>query len=207
MPPRSNSPTELMDTLSAPLGDLIAAVGRGVADAQRAMDAATIESFREIYEEGDGFAQSLRAIGYQPTWYRIPKAEAEITVSLSIAGQASTAGVTAAPGEATDGRLRLYATPIDATYTNKYEYDLRATSKLRFTIVPVPPTGAAAEMKFMPDVTRLSFFEACKLLEARGIAYQPVGDTKPSPNAAVRKSSPPAGGVVVTGMVVTLETV
>ena len=40
---------ELLDVLSAPLGDLIASVGRGVADAQRALDAASLEALREIY--------------------------------------------------------------------------------------------------------------------------------------------------------------
>ena len=191
----SSLDNDLLDTLSAPLGDLIASVGKGVAEAQRAMDAATIASFREIYEEGGPeFASSLRAIGYQPTWYRIPKAEAEIAVSLTIAG-----------GGHGEGRLRMYATPVDATFTNRFEYNVQATSRVRITIVPVPAAGPAAELRFMPRVLQSSFLDAARALEARGIAYAVEGQARPDTSALVVRSSHAEGEVVAGGTTVRLQ--
>ena len=39
----------VLDALSVPLGDLIASIGRGVAEAQRALDTASIAALRDIY--------------------------------------------------------------------------------------------------------------------------------------------------------------
>ena len=45
-------PKAVLDALSVPFGDLIAAVGRGVAEAQRAMDAASIAALQDSEENG-----------------------------------------------------------------------------------------------------------------------------------------------------------
>lgn len=198
--PRHALPSDALESLSAPLGDLIAAVGRGVADAQRAMDAATIASLRELNTGTDDLTRTLRGIGYQPTWYRIPKVEAELTISLTISGRGGHAEG-AQPG---DGKLQLFATPIDATYTNMYEYDLRATSKLRFSIVPVPSN---TEIRFVPNVSNLSFEKAKELLEAAGIAYTIDGDASGSAtnNSLVVSTNPPPGSAIPNGASVELR--
>src|SRR4051812_31416696 len=94
----------LLDALSAPVGELFAAVGRGVAEAQREMDAATLSALQEIYGRGDGFYGELQRIGYRPTWYHIPEAEGELQVALSLAGQETRGG---APDGAGLGRARV----------------------------------------------------------------------------------------------------
>ena len=67
----------LLDDVPAALGELIGAVGRGVADAQQALDRSTIDQISRIYGDLDDEAQAyLRAIGYQPTWYKIPELKA-----------------------------------------------------------------------------------------------------------------------------------
>ncbi len=57
---------------------------------------------------------------------------------------------TDAPGEAGAGRIQLYATPVDASFSNTYDYQLRACSQLKFRIVPVPPSDQAEDMKLVP---------------------------------------------------------
>ena len=105
-------PEQMIDALSAPLGDLIAEVGRSVAEAQMAMDAATIENVRTLATASGPNDPNLllRQIGYQPTWYQIPEVTAEITIALTLsgAGSASQSPGTAAP------RMRMLAAPVDA---------------------------------------------------------------------------------------------
>ena len=110
--PKLNNPTDISDALSAPLGDLIAAVGRGVADAQQALDEGTIETLKKLYAENN----ELLKFGYQPTWYKIPEVDAEISVSLSISGSAQESTGVSDANTASSG-IKLYAAPIDANYS------------------------------------------------------------------------------------------
>src|SRR3954463_4880700 len=108
---KPTSPNEVSDTLAAPLGDLIAAVGRGLAEAQQALDMATVETIKALHSGQSEGLDVLRRLGYQPTWYRIPELHAELTLSLSVGGTTTTTGSGSADGQATagPGRIRLYA--------------------------------------------------------------------------------------------------
>lgn len=200
-----DSPARLLDTVSAPLGDLIAAVGRGVADAQRALDAQTIETFKEIYGAGAGAFQALRELGYQPTWYQIPEATAEIAIALTISGEAS-----AVPGQPSSmtpnaSRLRVYGAPVDAGYASRYNYEVRASSTLKFRIVPVPPSTQASGMKIMPDLVSSphTYAQARGVLEPLGITYAITGPGT-ADDAIVTETQPGAGDIVASGLAVTL---
>ncbi len=187
---RSNTPDDLTEALSAPLGDLIAAVGRGVGEAQRAMDAATIASIRDLNNMSDDIGAVMRSIGYRPNWYQIPKVDAELTVSLSIGGDTT----------ASDGRLRLYAAPTDASYTNKYSFDLQAVSKLKFTVVAVPPTPEQAGLRVMPlTADRIRVGELVATLESLRIPYMFEGSGQPPDDAEVERVEPPAGTILTAG--------
>jgi hypothetical protein len=201
-----NSPNDIADTLSAPLGDLIAAVGRGVAEAQQALDEATLETFKKIYNTKN--RSLLAELGYQPTWYKIPEVNAEISISLSISG---TESLTASgPGAATQegqSAIKLYATPIDANYTNKYDYNFQAASTIRFKIVPVPPSPQAANLKVAPDVLGQPYSEVKKLLADLEIPYLLApGSTEPigyDPKVIV--SDPKAGEILTGGQTIKLS--
>lgn len=203
-----NSSTDLTDALSAPLGDLIAAVGKGVAEAQQALDAQTIESFKALYRDEDH--AELQQIGYQPTWYKIPQADAEISISLSISGQTTdSSNVLSSQTSGQQSNIKLYAAPVDASYTNKYDYDLKAASHLKFRIVPVPPSPQASEVKIVPNLLNKSFAVAKTLLDNLSISYQITDDKQAEDSDIVREIMPVAGEFLETGQVVeiTLETV
>jgi hypothetical protein len=156
------------DALSAPLGDLIASVGLGVADAQRALDAASLAALRTIYESGEDFFRELQAIGYKPTWYHIPEAEGEIQMALSLSGTEATAPTS---GSAVPrSKVKLYAVPLDAGYTSRYNFTMTASSSVKFRIVPVPPSAAAEAMRVMPSLVGLQLGEARARLSLLGIA-------------------------------------
>lgn len=188
--------SDISDALAAPLGDLIAAVGRGLADAQRSLDMATIETIRALHAGDDAQFELLRRLGYQPTWYRIPELDAEVTVSLTIAGSSTSTGSGGGNEAQGPGRIRLYVAPMDANYTNRYDYDLQAASTIRFRVVPVPPTTQASELKVVPRLEHLPFKEAGQLLSDIGIPFetsvaspgeaQPVAGTDPGPGEFLR---------------------
>jgi hypothetical protein len=187
MAPATNE--QLLDALSAPIGDLIAEVGRSVAEAQQAMDARTIENVRALVEasDPDDPLRLLRQVGYQPTWYQIPEVTAELTVALTLTGSGSSAG-------GAGGRPRLLAAPVDATYANRYGYELKAASIVKFRIVPVPPSPEAERLRVVPALVGLTFGQAKARLDELDVPWRlPEGLTPPADQAPVKTQAPPAG--------------
>lgn len=182
---------ELLDVLSAPLGDLIASVGHGIADAQRALDAASLAALREIYGSDEDFFRELQAIGYRPTWYHIPEAEGDIQIALSVSGTETT---TPSVGRLTTrANIKLYAAPVDAGYTSRYNFTLTASSRLKFRVVPVPPSSAAEAIRVVPSLVGLQLGEARARLSLLGIAAaHPDADSD-----AVVKTQTPAPGTIL----------
>lgn len=193
-------PEQMIDALSAPLGDLIAEVGRSVADAQKAMDAGTIENVLALAAASgpDDPNRLLRQIGYQPTWYQIPEVTAEITVALTLTGSGETSG----SNKGGASRMRMLAAPVDASYASRFNYELKAASCLKFRIVPVPPTPSAERIRVVPKVVGLSFEEARARLAEADVRWQ-LADEKDEPKdvTAVATQQPAAGEILVGGVV------
>jgi len=131
----------IQDTVSAPLGDIIASVGQGVADAQAALDQGSLEQTLRLYQAGDDKTmQMLKDIGYQPTFYTIPEAEGDITVAMKMElTSTENTGSTANTLNPRKSKIRMYATPVDAGYSNRYSYTAEIQARIRFKIVPIPP--------------------------------------------------------------------
>ena len=181
---------ELLDVLSAPLGDLIAAVGRGVADAQRALDEASLEALRAIYGSDEEVLRGLQAIGYRPTWYQIPEAESEIQIALSVSG---TEASTPIGGPAPRTKVKLYAAPVDAGYSSRYNFALTASSRLKFRVVPVPPSSAAEAIRVVPSLVGLPLGEAQARLSMLGITAVHAD----AAGSAVVRTQTPAPGTIL----------
>ncbi len=184
-------PNPVSDALAAPLGDLIAAVGRGLSEAQEALDLGTAETLKRLYAGDDANMEMLRRLGYQPTWYRIPEVDAEITVSLTISGEQEQAAGASRQGSEGAG-VRLYVAPMDASYTNRYEYDLNAASTIKFRVVAVPPSTQAAEMKVVPRLDGVAWDEARRRLRQLDIPFE-VPTPAPREDERVLATSPDAG--------------
>jgi hypothetical protein len=175
------------DIVASPLGQVIAQVGQGVADAQMALDEASLAKVLEIYGEGDDEALALlRSIGYRPTFYTLPDTTGEVRVALRIGNGAqgtgnakavkpvpatSVASLRAVPARAGLSALprRMYAAPVDAAYANAYGYQADIAAKLTFRIVPVPPPDGADELRIVPDLTGRSPSAAGAALDALGL--------------------------------------
>lgn len=195
---------QLLDALSLPLGDLIASVGRGVADAQREMDAGSISALQEIYSRGDGLYLELQRIGYRPTWYHIPEAEGDLQIALTATFQEATGAGSATPTAATPGqpRLKLYAAPVDAGYSSRFGFSVQASSRIKFRIVPVPASTGAETIRVAPALIGLTIADArarLDLLDLTGTFASGVVDS-----AVVTSQAPAAGTLMSPGQAVTV---
>lgn len=162
----------IKDVVASPLGDIIAAVGQGVADAQQALDEGSLAKTLEIYSEGGTDAlQMLREIGYSPTFYTLPETTGEVRIAMRLGNNqlsATPANNTQTPANALPTvkaslsrlglntpalKTKLYATPVDAGYSNRYGYQADISAKLTFKIVPVPSPQGVDELRILPDLT------------------------------------------------------
>lgn len=161
----------LSDGLAAPLGDVIAAVGRGVAEAQAALDQASLAQTLALYEsEGDSAITLLREIGYRPTFYVLPETTCEVHVSMRVGGSSGPDGSAGTGGNGALGTARTYITPVDAGFANRYDYEAKAAAKLTFKIVPVPPPLALDDNRPVPNVVGRKVEDALKTLNSLGFA-------------------------------------
>jgi hypothetical protein len=190
--------TALLDALSVPLGDLISSVGRGVADAQHDLDVATIDSLRELYAASAGTDLDLQAIGYRPNWYHIPQADGEIQVALTVTGEGGSPAGAIGPVR----RIKVYAAPVDAGYSSRFNFTLEAASKLSFRIVPIPPSSAAEGLRVAPVLVGLTVAEARARLALLGIPGE-FGTAADS--AAVTAQDPAPGTILAEGGTVTIR--
>lgn len=213
------------DVLASPLGDVIAAVGAGVASAQRALDEASIAQSLEIWREGgDDMLRMLREIGYRPTFYALPETTGEVTVSLRLSGsegmnQTGTPPTSAATGQPSISkaiasratpRVASYVTPVDATFANRYSYNATMSTKLTFKIVPIPPPEGVDQLRVVPQLSGRTLSEAVLVLEMLELAIEVTdrsGTVVESPlsESKVKGISPPPDSVVPTGSLVRLE--
>ena len=155
-----NNPLSLDELHAVPFGELIASVGRGVADAQRALDEATLATWQRLLSADDPTAQLLRSIGYQPTWYTLPETKGSIKLAFTMRADAS-------------GQLQLQASTMNATYTNHYDYALELASNVEFKIVPVPAPVRAEGLVLVPDTVGADWPDALATLLAAGLEPAP----------------------------------
>jgi len=193
----SNRPAQfLSEIFSIRFGDMIASVGEGIATAQAALDQASLEATLAVYSDtADSGLKLLREIGYQPTFYVIPKASGKMMVALSMFSETTGDGQ----------RLRLMASPLNPGLSNKYSYTGSASAEIAFDIVPVPPNE---QIRRVPDVLGDGAADAASKLQDLGLETNFVdGAGAPVPVAgdrAVILQSPSGGSIVKLGTVVTL---
>ncbi len=157
-----------MEPLSSPVSDMIASIGEGLARAQIELDKAALQTIERIYYEPGGASEALREIGYQPTWYQIPEMTAELKMAMTIEGErtpSTTRRRAFAP--------RILGAPVDANYSNKFNYKVEGSSTINFKIVPIPPPSASETLMpvAVPDLKKSSAGEAIESLKGRGLTH------------------------------------
>lgn len=125
---------EIEEVLVRPLGEVLARVGEGVAQAQRAMDLNSIATQTLIDND-----PVLSEYGLQATWYHMPEVTLELKMSLALKRETKTD----TSGRVLVSRLSLLAAPHNAKVQNTLGLDVQGTSVVKARIVSIPPPPRA----------------------------------------------------------------
>ena len=156
---------------SVPFDQMLENVGKAIARAQAELDRESINILQEMCEKDtvrlpalkiekgklkdETLTTSMIGAGFQPTFYQF--AETIIEVKKTINDATESTEEKEISGEETTTTTNYYrypfsrrlrrartvvtTTPVDATYTNKYNFTQEGTSMMRTRLVPVPPNS------------------------------------------------------------------
>lgn len=149
--------------LNVPFDEMIYSLANAIAEAQANLDANSIEILRimgdkeaapvslpmvAVGEDGTlrdvDMETSMIGAGFQPTFYQFAETIIEVKMAITISDEQTLEKKTS--GKETSisygrGRISIRSTPVDATYTNKYNFTQEGTSTIRTRLVPVPPNA------------------------------------------------------------------
>jgi hypothetical protein len=160
------------ELLNVPMGDMIRQMAFAIADAQVQLDEASLRvaemmSGQRIDRDANGAATgtpvdtrilfhgeklSMMELGFAPTFYQFidtvievkiaVKISSEIASSTQVKGERKTAALTFGNGRI---NYSVTTTPIDATYSTKYNFSSEGSSLLRTKLQPIPPPSILEE--------------------------------------------------------------
>lgn len=153
-PPIVRSDIPVQETPTASFADLVRMLAEGIADAQASLDRTSAEAVVELantkvsvipsitetiaedgtvsYSTGDPQEVSLLNLGVRPTFYQFSEATVEVVMDIHIV---ETEVDTESGKKKNKG---LFAGTYDYRHERKLNRDVRTTSKLTATLVPVP---------------------------------------------------------------------
>jgi hypothetical protein len=142
-----------VETFSAPIEHLIIALGKGISEAQLALDRNSIQTQNDLDTD-----PVLSQYGFQAVWYQFPKVDLQLKLAVTISQDQSpspppSVHAIGAPSLSLANRIALIAQPVSAAYQTQFNYDASASSVLSLSIVPVPPARAAGAGTAPPNMT------------------------------------------------------
>jgi hypothetical protein len=128
-----------------PFDEMIASMGTGIAEAQRKLDEISFEITKmmsgteakyriRLSDSADARSYSLLELGFAPTFYQFVDTVLEVKVAFSMSSETSNSG-------SEGGKYQAKSTPVDATYSNRFQYPVEGSSVMRTKLVTVPPPG------------------------------------------------------------------
>lgn len=160
------------ELLNVPMGDMIRQMAFAIADAQVQLDEASLRiaemmSGQRIDRDASGAATgtpvdttilfdgarvSMMELGFVPTFYQFVDTVIEVKIAIKISLEVASS--TTIKGERKTTSLSfgnggfnysVTTTPVDATYSSKYNYTSEGSSLLRTKLSPVPPPAILEE--------------------------------------------------------------
>lgn len=141
MPDPSNPLSNTLEVFATSIEEFIAVLGKGISDAQRALDQNSIQTQEAI----DSNPVASR-YGLQATWYQFPRVDLQLKLAVTVAQDLASSSPAGSPVPGAPIRpIRLIAQPVSASYLTHFSYDAQAASTLSLSIVPVPAQRSAAQ--------------------------------------------------------------
>ena len=114
------------EILISPAAKLVREISQSVAEAQRDLDSAALESQAKLASTHPDLANA----GYLVPWYQIP--EVQVELKMAVHYERKTSG----------SPVRVWLTPYNAKYGSTQNFSAEGTSTLKLKIMPVPPIVA-----------------------------------------------------------------
>ena len=127
----NNNSEIISEVLINPLAKIITEVGTSISETQMAMDRNSINTQIDI--END---EILSQYDIQATWHHIPEVELELKMALTMKYKEEKDS----KGKVRGYLPRLHAAPLNASYNNNHEYDVKGASVVKAKFVSIPPS-------------------------------------------------------------------
>ncbi|TSJ41698.1 hypothetical protein FO442_13790 [Fluviicola chungangensis] len=167
------------ELLNAPFPELVRTLGVGIAEAQYALDRVSIKiaqlmagfklndegnlerdenSLIKLRENDPGV--SLLALGFTPTFYQFVETYIELKLAISmkkeeeVSAESSVGGVAWSP-------FGVIAASVNASYSQKYQYEASGSSEMRTKLVTVPaPAMFESRLKQLMDEKQIETIQS-----------------------------------------------
>lgn len=142
------------ELLNAPFPELVKNLGVGIAEAQYALDKVSVRIAQMMggfkYDAAGNFVQddsalvklsataepvSLLALGFTPTFYQFVETYIELKMAISMKTSKEASAKIEASGKSPFG---IYSASVNASYSQKYQYEASGSSLMRTKLVTVP---------------------------------------------------------------------
>ena len=169
------------EVFSAPIEGVIVALGKGIGEAQNALDQSSLKMQETIDAD-----PSLSGLGLQATWYQFPRVELQLKLALTVVEDRTTPSTPPAGGGGPLASLalikrRLIAQPVSAAYQNHFNYNAQASSQITLSIVPVPAPRAGDQVTLPPKLTIEAVQAAALASAATFVTTTEAGKKIPDP--------------------------
>lgn len=167
------------ELLNAPFPELVRTLGVGIAEAQYALDRVSIKiaqlmagfklndsgnlerdetSLIKLREGDDGV--SLLALGFTPTFYQFVETYIELKLAISMKTEEEVSAESSVKGAAWSP-FGVIAASVNASYSQKYQYEASGSSEMRTKLVTVPaPAMFESRLKQLMDETEIARVQA-----------------------------------------------
>ena len=124
----TNAEKVIEDVLIDPLEKILFHVGRGIVTAQMELDKNSLAT--QILIDND---KDLSKFGVQAPWYHFAETNLELKMALSMHE------IVEKKAGKSINKYRIYGAPMNANYSNSFNYDVAGVSIIKAKIVSIPP--------------------------------------------------------------------
>lgn len=193
------------------LSDVIAELGKGIAEAQKKLDESAIETENMILQNDRLYHAGIRA-----TWYVMPEVEFSLKMDYSVSTEEKTevninTNNSTTSSEKPTRRIRsitgINVLPMNATSQTYFRSEKAEQSVLKLRFVPVPAADGITERKYVPDCTGKTVQQITEIMNENNIAtydfYQSgnpdVVIQDPDLKLTVKTQTPRAKAILLVG--------
>lgn len=149
------------ELLNVPFSEMVYQLANSIAEAQMKLDENSIKILEvmgnqekapvylpslKVDEKGDFIEENIETsmigAGFQPTFYQFAETIIEVKMAITINRESTYESKYEGKQKTysrTGRRITVTSTPVNATYSSKYNYTQEGSSTLRTRLVPVPP--------------------------------------------------------------------